>query len=54
MITFSSFAFGCRVNEAEKEALDKKMLEAGFSLIKRVQIFLSSTLVPSLTKLKER
>jgi len=29
MTTFSSFAFGCRVNEAEKEALDKKMLEAG-------------------------
>jgi threonylcarbamoyladenosine tRNA methylthiotransferase MtaB len=33
-ITFSSFAFGCRVNEAEKEALDKKMLEAGFSFNK--------------------
>jgi threonylcarbamoyladenosine tRNA methylthiotransferase MtaB len=33
-ITFSSFAFGCRVNEAEKEVLDKKMLEAGFSFNK--------------------
>ena len=30
MFTFSSFSFGCRVNEAEKENLDKKMLEAGF------------------------
>jgi threonylcarbamoyladenosine tRNA methylthiotransferase MtaB len=34
MITFSSFAFGCRVNEAEKEVLDKKMLDAGFSFNK--------------------
>jgi len=30
MKSFFSFAFGCRVNEAEKEALDKKMIEAGF------------------------
>ncbi len=26
-----SFSFGCRVNEAEKQVLDKKLLEAGFS-----------------------
>ena len=43
-ITFSSFAFGCRVNEAEKEALDKKMLEAGFSFNKnRPNIFIINT-----------
>lgn len=34
MKTFYSFSFGCRVNEAEKENLDKKMLEAGFSFNK--------------------
>ncbi|MCX7955926.1 MAG: MiaB/RimO family radical SAM methylthiotransferase [Patescibacteria group bacterium] len=27
---FYSFAFGCRVNEAEKEALDKEMINQGF------------------------
>ncbi|MCS6956734.1 MAG: MiaB/RimO family radical SAM methylthiotransferase, partial [Patescibacteria group bacterium] len=27
---FYSFAFGCRVNEAEKEALDKEMVNQGF------------------------
>ncbi len=27
---FYSFSFGCRVNEAEKEALDQKLLEKGF------------------------
>jgi len=44
MITFSSFAFGCRVNEAEKEALDKKMLDAGFSFNKnRPNIFIINT-----------
>jgi threonylcarbamoyladenosine tRNA methylthiotransferase MtaB len=44
MITFSSFAFGCRVNEAEKEVLDKKMLEAGFSFNKdRPNIFIINT-----------
>jgi threonylcarbamoyladenosine tRNA methylthiotransferase MtaB len=43
-ITFSSFAFGCRVNEAEKEALDKKMLDAGFSFNKdRPNIFIINT-----------
>jgi threonylcarbamoyladenosine tRNA methylthiotransferase MtaB len=44
MITFSSFAFGCRVNEAEKEALDEKMLEAGFSFNKKSpNIFIINT-----------
>ncbi len=28
--TFYSFSFGCRVNEAEKEEIDKKMIENGF------------------------
>lgn len=28
--TFASFAFGCRVNEAEKMVLDKKLIELGF------------------------
>lgn len=28
--TFSTFAFGCRVNAAEKEMLDRKLLETGF------------------------
>jgi len=43
-ITFSSFAFGCRVNEAEKEALDRKMLEAGFSFSeKNPDIFIINT-----------
>jgi threonylcarbamoyladenosine tRNA methylthiotransferase MtaB len=44
MITFSSFAFGCRVNEAEKEALDKKMIEAGFYFAeKNPDIFIVNT-----------
>lgn len=30
--TFASFAFGCRVNQAEKEMLDRQLLSAGFSL----------------------
>lgn len=29
-MNFSSFSFGCRVNEAEKEALDKEMIKKGF------------------------
>src|SRR3989338_6474928 len=29
--TFASFAFGCRVNQAEKEILDEKMFRLGFS-----------------------
>jgi len=29
--TFFSYSFGCRVNEAEKEALDRRLTEAGFS-----------------------
>ncbi len=28
--TFYSYSFGCRVNEAEKEALDRQMVKAGF------------------------
>ncbi len=28
--TFYSYSFGCRVNEAEKEQIDRQMLEAGF------------------------
>jgi len=28
---FFSYAFGCRVNEAEKEEIDHQMLKAGFS-----------------------
>jgi|GEM_PF-598464 len=44
MFTFSSFAFGCRVNEAEKEALDKKMLESGFVFSeKNPDIFIINT-----------
>lgn len=31
MSTFMSFSFGCRVNEAEKQVLDKQLLDAGFS-----------------------
>ena len=43
-ITFCSFAFGCRVNEAEKEVLNKKMLDAGFSFNKdRPNIFIINT-----------
>jgi len=30
MLTFFSFSFGCRVNEAERETLDKQMLKEGF------------------------
>lgn len=29
--TFSSFSFGCRVNQAEKEALDRQLLARGYS-----------------------
>ncbi len=29
--TFMSFSFGCRVNEAEKQQLDQKLIDAGFS-----------------------
>jgi len=44
MTTFSSFAFGCRVNEAEKEALDQKMIEAGFCFSeKNPDIFIINT-----------
>ena len=44
MKSFFSFAFGCRVNEAEKEALDKKMIEAGFSFSeKNPDIFIVNT-----------
>ena len=44
MTTFSSFAFGCRVNEAEKEALDKKMLQSGFIFSeKNPDIFIINT-----------
>ena len=32
MKTFTSFSFGCRVNQAEKEALDRQMLERGYSV----------------------
>ncbi len=31
MKTFSSFSFGCRVNQAEKEALDRQLVERGYS-----------------------
>ncbi len=30
MKTFSSFSFGCRVNQAEKEALDRQLVERGY------------------------
>lgn len=30
--TFFSYSFGCRVNEAEKEEIDRRLIEAGFSL----------------------
>ncbi len=30
MKTFYSYTFGCRVNEAEKQTIDKKMIEKGF------------------------
>ncbi len=30
--TFNIFSFGCRVNEAEKQILEKAMFEAGFSI----------------------
>jgi len=44
MTNFSSFAFGCRINEAEKETLDQKMLEAGFSFAKKnPDIFIINT-----------
>jgi len=44
MKSFSSFSFGCRVNEAEKEALDKKMIEAGFIFSeKNPDIFIVNT-----------
>lgn len=29
--TFMNFSFGCRVNEAEKQALDKQLVDMGFS-----------------------
>lgn len=29
--SFMSFSFGCRVNEAEKQLLDKQLIDAGFS-----------------------
>ena len=29
-LTFSSYSFGCRVNQAEREEIDKKMIQAGF------------------------
>jgi len=29
--SFMSFSFGCRVNEAEKQILDKQLMDAGFS-----------------------
>ena len=28
--TFASFSFGCRVNQAEREELDRKLLSSGF------------------------
>lgn len=31
MKTFSSFSFGCRVNQAEKEALDRQLIQRGYS-----------------------
>ena len=30
MKTFASYAFGCRVNQAEKDTLDEQMLRKGF------------------------
>ena len=31
VISFTTFSFGCRVNEAERQALESKLIEAGFT-----------------------
>lgn len=33
--TFYSFSFGCRVNEAEKEQIDREMIKAGYQYTSR-------------------
>lgn len=33
--TFFSYSFGCRVNHAEKELLDRKLVEAGWKMIEK-------------------
>lgn len=44
MKTFYSYSFGCRVNEAEKEEIDRKMCAAGFVFdSKKPDIFIINT-----------
>ncbi len=43
-IRFASYSFGCRVNHAERESIDKKMLSSGFVYDeKRPEIFIINT-----------
>lgn len=51
--TFYSFSFGCRVNEAEKEEIDRQMVKSGFKFeAKKPEIYIINTC--SITQKAER
>lgn len=51
--TFFSYSFGCRVNEAEKEEIDRQMIKSGFKFdIKKPDVYIINTC--SITQKAER
>ena len=53
MKTFYSYSFGCRVNEAEKEEIDRQMIKSGFKFdIKKPDVYIINTC--SITQKAER